>query len=175
MGNNTEIRQRLETYRNILLLLSWICSIALIIVGFYLTNLIGGYAFIIIIVAIILGIISHFMVNVALAIPFILLNNGDYLAAIVPEGKLNQNSNMNNSNLVIEKINKTTEFEIKYLREIEDEKEILKSELYNLEYDVLMDKLLYKYPVSTRRDIEHIENKHGIETAKKIIVKMLLK
>jgi len=40
-----------------------------------------------IIVSILGSIIGHFLVNVGLAIPFILLNNGDYLAAIVPEGK----------------------------------------------------------------------------------------
>jgi hypothetical protein len=82
MGNNKEIRNRMEIYRRVLLVLNWVGSIALIIVGFAMIDLIGGLAFIIIIMTIILGIIGHFLVNVALAIPFILLNNGDYLVAM---------------------------------------------------------------------------------------------
>jgi hypothetical protein len=85
MGNNKEIRQRMDTYRGILLAINWICSIIGIIVGFVLLSQIGVYAVIIIIIAFILGIVGHFIINVALAIPFILLNNGDYLAAIVNE------------------------------------------------------------------------------------------
>ena len=82
MGSNEEIRKRMETYRSILLVLNWIISIALIIAGFVMMDLLGGVAFVIIIVAIILGIIGHFLTNVALAIPFILLNNGDNLIAM---------------------------------------------------------------------------------------------
>ena len=90
MGNNIEIRKRMETYRSILLVLNWIGAIALLIVGFVLadsryTQMIGIG---VIIGSVVLGIIGHFMINVTLAIPFILLNNGDYLAAIVPEGKI---------------------------------------------------------------------------------------
>ena len=111
MDNNEEIRKRMETYRNVLLVLNWICSIAIFIVGFVMLDSIGGLAIIIIIIAIILGIIGHFMVNVALAIPFILLNNGDYLAAIVPEGKIiKKPENMKpNSNLSEYKVNSTIE------------------------------------------------------------------
>ena len=82
MGSNAEIRQRMETYRSVLLVLNWIGAIALVIAGFVMINTIGGFTVIIIIIAIILGIIGHFFVNVALAIPFILLNNGDYLAVM---------------------------------------------------------------------------------------------
>jgi len=88
MGNNKEIRQRMETYRTILLVLNWIGSIAVTIVGFALAGQIRGFSAIIIVIAIIFGIIGHFLINVALAIPFILLNNGDYLAAIVPDEKI---------------------------------------------------------------------------------------
>ena len=76
MGNNAEIRQRMNTYRSILLFINWIGSILGIIVGFILIFEIGAYTVIIIIVSIFLGIIGHFLINVALAIPFILLNNG---------------------------------------------------------------------------------------------------
>jgi len=82
MGNNAEIRQRMNTYRSILLAINWIVSIIVTIGGFVLIDTIGGYAAIIIIVGIILGIIGHFLINVALAIPFILLNNGDILESI---------------------------------------------------------------------------------------------
>ena len=76
MGDNTEIRQRMEFYRSILLILNWAGSILVIITGFIMIDWIGG---ILIIGGIILGAIGHFLINVALAIPFILLNNGDIL------------------------------------------------------------------------------------------------
>ena len=82
MGNNVEIRQRMDTYRSILLTINWICSSIGIIAGFVFMNQIGGYAIIILIVAIFFGIIGHFLINVALAIPFILLNNGDILESM---------------------------------------------------------------------------------------------
>ena len=82
MGSNAEIRQRMDTYRSILLVINWIGSVAGIIVGLALISGIGGYAFIIVIVAIFLGIIGHFLINVALAIPYILLNNGDILESM---------------------------------------------------------------------------------------------
>lgn len=82
MGNNKEIRQRMETYRGILLVLVWVIAAVGMIGGFVLMDVIGGFAAIIIIISIILGIIGHFFVNVALAIPFILLNNGDMLEAL---------------------------------------------------------------------------------------------
>jgi len=84
MGNNAEIRQRMNTYRSILLVINWIGSIIGIIVGFALmgNSDIGGFAFIIIIIAVFLGVIGHFLINVALAIPFILLNNGDILESM---------------------------------------------------------------------------------------------
>jgi len=88
MGNNVEIRKRMEIYLNILLIFNWISSIAVFIIGFVLIDIIREYAAIVIIGAFIIGIIGHFLINVGLAIPFILLNNGDYLAAIVPEGKI---------------------------------------------------------------------------------------
>ena len=82
MGNNNEIRKRLDTYRNVLLFINWICSITGIVVGFALLNVLEGYAFIIIIVAVLLGVIGHFLINIALAIPYILLNNGDILESM---------------------------------------------------------------------------------------------
>jgi len=69
---------------------------------------------------------------------------------------------------------KPTEFEKKYINEVEDDKEIYKSELYSLEYNVLLDKLIRKYPISTKRDIENIEKKYSKEISKKVIIKMLL-
>jgi len=82
MGSNAEIRHRMEAYRGILLAINWIGSIIVIIAGFVLLNQMGGYAFFIIIIGVILGIIGHFLINVALAIPFILLNNGDILESM---------------------------------------------------------------------------------------------
>ena len=93
MGSNAEIRKRMETYRSVLLVLNWIGAIALVIVGFVMQNTIGGFAVAIIVVAIIIGIIGHFLVNVALAIPFILLNNGDYLASMVYKNVTSSESN----------------------------------------------------------------------------------
>jgi hypothetical protein len=90
MGNNQEIRQRMETYRSVLLVLNWIGAVILIIVGIVLANsrYTQGIGIGVIIGSIVIGVIGHFLINVTLAIPFILLNNGDYLAAIVPEGKI---------------------------------------------------------------------------------------
>jgi hypothetical protein len=42
-----------------------------------------------------------------------------------------------------------------------------------MEYNDLIEKLLLKFPVSIRSDIENIEKKHGIEIAKKVIIKLL--
>ena len=77
MRNNAEIRQRMDTYRIILLVINWVFSFAGIIVGIVLMNLLEGFAILIIIAAIFIGIIGHFLTNVTLSIPFILLNNGD--------------------------------------------------------------------------------------------------
>ena len=88
MGNNEEIRRRMETYRSVLLVLNWVGSIALIILGIVLANsrYTRGIGIGVIIGSPILGIIGHFLINVALAIPFILLNNGDILES--QKGKL---------------------------------------------------------------------------------------
>ena len=99
MGNNNEIRQRMETYRKILLAINWICSVIGIIVGLVLLGEIGGYAAIIIIIAFIFGIVGHFIVNVTLAIPFILLNNGDILESMrgnIIRGSISGNTGNNN-------------------------------------------------------------------------------
>jgi hypothetical protein len=58
--------------------------------------------------------------------------------------------------------------------DIENDKEIYESDLFKLDYKILLDRLLMKYPVSIRMDIEDIEKKHGVETAKKEIIKKLL-
>jgi len=88
MESNAEIRKRMDTYRGILLVINWIGSIAGIIAGFVLIDWIGDFAALIIIGAIFLGIMGHFLINVALAIPFILLNNGNILESM----KGNKNS-----------------------------------------------------------------------------------
>jgi len=96
MGNNNEIRKRMETYRTVLLAVVWIAGITGMIGGMVMIGFKGGgwssyplrpFGIAVLIVSIFGSIIGHFLVNVGLAIPFILLNNGDYLAAIVPEGK----------------------------------------------------------------------------------------
>jgi hypothetical protein len=77
MGNNQKSGKGMDTYRGInLLTVNWVSSIIGIIAGFILLAETGGYAGIIIIIAIILGIAGHFIITVALAIPFIFLNNG---------------------------------------------------------------------------------------------------
>ena len=103
MGNNDEIRKRMETYRKVLLAVVWIVGIAGMIAGLvmisyqtggrYSSNPLRPYGIALLILSIIGSIIGHFLINVGLAIPFILLNNGDYLAAIVPEGKLSKINN----------------------------------------------------------------------------------
>ena len=89
MGNNNEIRKRMETYRTVLLAVVWIAGVAGMIGGMVMINdySLRPFGIALLIVSILGSIIGHFLVNVGLAIPFILLNNGDYLAAIVPEGK----------------------------------------------------------------------------------------
>ena len=80
MGNNQEIRQRMETCRIILLVLNWIGAVVLIIVGIVLANssrYMQGTGIGVIIGSVVIGVIGHFLINVILAIPFILLNNGD--------------------------------------------------------------------------------------------------
>jgi hypothetical protein len=93
MGNNKEIRQRMETYRSILLAVVWIGAIVGIIGGIIMISYetdgwyssnhsLRPYGIALLIASIIGGIIGHFLVNVGLAIPFILLNNGDILESL---------------------------------------------------------------------------------------------
>jgi len=84
MGNNKEIRQKIETYRSILLVFNWIVAVVIIIVGFVLANSlhIKGIGIGVFIGSIVIGMIGHFLINVTLAIPFILLNNGDILESM---------------------------------------------------------------------------------------------
>ena len=92
MGNNNEIRKRMEIYRSILLAVVWIGAVVGMIVGLVMIAYETGgswyssssaplrpYGIALLIVSIFGGIIGHFLVNVGLAIPFILLNNGDIL------------------------------------------------------------------------------------------------
>ena len=91
MGNNKEIRQRMENYRSVLIVMVWIIAIAGVIGGFVMIGYETGggwygssyplrpYGIGLLIISILGGIIGHFLVNVGLAIPFILLNNGDIL------------------------------------------------------------------------------------------------
>ena len=106
MGNNDEIRQRMETFRKLLLAVVWIVGIAGIIAGLVMigyketsggwysvtSNPLKPYGIALLIISILDTIFGHILVNVGLAIPFILLNNGDYLAAIVPEVEKNKNA-----------------------------------------------------------------------------------
>lgn len=84
MGNNAEIRKRMETYRKVLLAIVWIIPVVGLIAGFMILGSYSGGAIgvSLIIGSVVIGIISHFLVNVALAIPFILLNNGDILTTL---------------------------------------------------------------------------------------------
>ena len=99
MGNNAEIRKRMETYRKVLLALIWIGGITLMIAGLVMigyekssgggwysspttSNPLIPYGIAVLIVSILGSIIGHFLVNVGLAIPFILLNNGDILESL---------------------------------------------------------------------------------------------
>ena len=99
MENNKEIRQRMETYRIILLILNWICAFALLILGIVLANsqFTQSIGIGLIIGSVILGIIGHFFTNVGLAIPFILLNNGDILESL----KLNSSGDDNSEKEVL--------------------------------------------------------------------------
>ena len=139
MGNNDEIRKRMETYRGVLLVLNWIMAIALIIAGFAMMDLIGGVAFIIVIVAAIFGIIGHFMINVGLAIPFILLNNGDYLAAIVPEGKIVKSGV--SSSLPVEEKSKEAEAEVIESATVRKKPDENSGFVFSLDKGVIIEKL----------------------------------
>lgn len=99
MGNNQEIRQRMETYRSVLLVLNWIGAVILIIVGFVLVNsrYTQGIGIGLIIGSIAIGVLGHFITNVTLAIPFILLNNGDILESIKGNNSSLVKSNVSSS------------------------------------------------------------------------------
>jgi hypothetical protein len=101
MGNNKEIRQRMETCRKVLLVLVWIGAISGLISGMSMAS---GYNDILKIIGVVMsigailgGVIGHFLVNVVLAIPFILLNNGDILASISGNSGIAVNSSLSNS------------------------------------------------------------------------------
>jgi hypothetical protein len=101
MESNSEIRQRMDTYRTILLVINWIASGIGVIAGFIMMGTIGGFGFLIVIIAIIIGVIGHFLINVTLAIPFILLNNGDTLESIkknIVNDASSTNSSVENKN-----------------------------------------------------------------------------
>jgi hypothetical protein len=119
MGSNKEIRQRMDTYRGFLLFINWVGPTLGIIGGLILLNfkasfkasgewyflydvigLIRIIGLVVIVISILAGIIGHFLINVSLTIPFILLNNGDILesmkrnAAVIP-GSTSSNTNDN--------------------------------------------------------------------------------
>ena len=94
MGNNAEIRKRIETYRLILLTIVWFIAIAGIISGiimisyrtsdgWYSSNPLRTNGIALLISSIFGGVLGHFLVNVWLAIHFILLNNGDMLESLI--------------------------------------------------------------------------------------------
>jgi len=91
----------MDTYHAILLVINWIASGIGVIAGFILMGNIGGFGILIVIIAIIIGIIGHFLTNVGLAIPFILLNNGDILESI----KKNQVIQGNTSDKIVSQSN----------------------------------------------------------------------
>ncbi len=98
--NNKDIRQKLETYKAILLVLNWIYAGILVIIGLGLfASFDIGTGFITIIAAIVVGVTGRFFINIALAIPFILLNNGDTLESIKRSigGNISGNNSGNNS------------------------------------------------------------------------------
>jgi len=142
MGNNNEIRQRMETYRSILLVVNWIGVFAMIVGGLIMISYevslgwqgssfpLRPYGIALLIISILGGISGHLFVNVSLAIPFILLNNGDYLADMASKNKvpivsniantqsINNNNaqgenihNENDKNIEIEKLEKLFESE----------------------------------------------------------------
>jgi len=141
MGNNDEIRQRMETCRKVLLAVVWIAGIAGIIGGLKMimnqdswgTNYLRLLGIAELIVSILGSIIGHFLVNVFLAIPFILLNNGDILESMkknhVTQGntseKIVSNSNTNSGSSYPQTKNNTSNEETyvpSFLRLQQDEK-----------------------------------------------------
>ena len=188
MGNNAEIRQRMDTYRGILLVLNWIGAVVLIIVGIVLVNsqYTQGIGIGVIIGSVVIGVIGHFLINVTLAIPFILLNNGDIMEKQIKLQKqllihFNISEQKIDDIIGIDIQKELTErkieddFETKYLKKIENDKEkILESKYFQMDYNDLIEILTMKFPVSIRRDIENIEKKHGIEIAKKVMIEKLL-
>ena len=149
MKNNAEIRQRMDTYRSILLVINWIGSIIGIIAGFVLmSRLLGGYGFIIIIISAFLGVIGHFLINVTLAIPFILLNNGD---------KMDKNIMLQKQLLIHYGVSESI---------IDNFVEVKEKTLTNKDvYNDLLEKFLIKNPVYLRAEIENIKETQGIEKA----------
>jgi hypothetical protein len=162
MGNNKEIRQRMETYRTILLVLNWIFAIALIIFGIVLANsrYTQGIGIGVIFVSSILGVIGHFLTNVALSVPFILLNNGDILESL--NGKMgstitNSVDTSNEKKIHNDFVNENSDYEEKivYHYKIIKETELkdslsLKSKTY---------RLLKK---DEKVNIEHIQNREDL-------------
>ena len=82
MRSNAEIRQKMDLYRTILLVVNWIVASIVIIAGLIIMFGNALFGILAIIIGILAGIIAHFIINVSLAIPFILLNNGDILESI---------------------------------------------------------------------------------------------
>jgi len=107
MGDNKEIRKRMETYRTILLVINWIGAIVILIAGIIMigyetgggyrgySNPLRPYGIALLIFSILGGIIGHFLVNVGLAVPFILLNNGDILESMKNTQTIKENENNN--------------------------------------------------------------------------------
>jgi len=100
MGNNNEIRKRMEICRKVLLAIVWIIAVVGVIGGVKMMDerYLKPFGIIVIIMSILEGFLGHFLVNVVLSIPFILLNNGDYLAAIAgtPSEKISSGGSTNN-------------------------------------------------------------------------------
>jgi len=169
MGNNQEIRQRMETYRSILLVFNWIGTVILIIVGFVLANSqhTKGIGTGIIIGSVVIGVIGHFLINVTLAIPFILLNNGDILESM--NGNVEKPSTFTNKCPFCNKEIKKEDILCSSCG-----KNIQEYKLSQMDYKDLLEELLMKYPVHIRRDIEEIKKNEGIEVAKEEIIKKLL-
>jgi len=161
MGNNNEIRKRLEIFHKVLLVIVWIIAVSGVIGGVKMIDdsFLRIFGIIMIIVSIFEGFLGHFLVNVVLSIPFILLNNGDYLAAIVPEGKIvksaissvvsNQSVGFSNPFKVIESVS------------IREKPELTSSYVFNLNYNEIISVIEVGEKISDTNYWIHVKNKDG--------------
>jgi len=82
MGNNEEIKKRMETYEIVLIAFVWVGAVIGVIAGLCFMPMDFLAGLVRIILSIVGGVIAHCLICVILAISFILLNNGDMLAEL---------------------------------------------------------------------------------------------